>query len=325
MPPKISIIIINYNGKKDTLECLASLEKVNYPHFEIILVDNGSKDDSVQEISTKYPSIDLIETHQNLGFSEGNNVGIKKALQTGTEYFLLLNNDTTVDPDFLSGFVQATIEEPSASILGAKIYQYHHPHIIDHLGGMWNKDKGEFESTAQGFLEDHKTYEHMQKVDYVCGCAFFIKREVIETIGFLEPHFFLLWEETDYCYRAQQYGFEIWTAPQAKIWHKISSSFTGGKPQMHYFWWRNRLLFVKRNFKGAEKKSLYQKVLLKEIFQINKRFVLKSLQLILMRSFSSQEKINKQKEKINRYRAGCKGIFHFLIGRFGNGYTFPPK
>lgn len=325
MPPKISIIIINYNGKKDTLECLASLEKVNYPHFEIILVDNGSKDDSVQEISTKYPSIDLIETHQNLGFSEGNNVGIKKALQTGTEYFLLLNNDTTVDPDFLSGFVQATIEEPSASILGAKIYQYHHPHIIDHLGGMWNKDKGEFESTAQGFLEDHKTYEQMQKVDYVCGCAFFIKREVIETIGFLEPHFFLLWEETDYCYRAQQYGFEIWTAPQAKIWHKISSSFTGGKPQMHYFWWRNRLLFVKRNFKGAEKKSLYQKVLLKEIFQINKRFVLKSLQLILMRSFSSQEKINKQKEKINRYRAGCKGIFHFLIGRFGNGYTFPPK
>lgn len=141
--PKIFIIILNWNGKKDTLECIASLKKIEQPRYQLLIVDNGSTDNSVAEIR-KHFSVPILETHENLGFAEGNNRGISWALLKHAEWILLLNNDTIVDPHFLAAFVEATKQKPNGKIFGAKIYNYQKPNEIDHLGGYWAKDQGEF-------------------------------------------------------------------------------------------------------------------------------------------------------------------------------------
>jgi hypothetical protein len=253
-----------------------------------------------------YSNTPILENRANLGFAGGNNVGIEWALRHHAEWILLLNNDTIVAPDFLHAFLAASRDEPKAKILGAKILRYSQPQVIDHLGGFWNGQKAEFDSPDSG-QPDHP-YFNMRAVDYVCGAAFFMHRSVPEKIGLLEPKFFLFWEENDYCYRARRAGFEVWTAPEAKIWHKVSSSFTGGKPHMHYFWWRSRLLWIDRNCTPEEKKELYKKIIIPELWKMARNYLLKRL-------FTQDPA---RRERVRRYKAGCIGAFDFFRKRFGN-------
>lgn len=298
---KILIILVNWNGKKDTLECLTSLKSVRCPHTTVV-VDNGSTDDSIESIRREFPDVPIFETGENLGFAGGNNVALKFALKKGFEWILLLNNDTVVDPNFLGAFLEAA-EQSKAKILGAKIFTYDEKNTIDHLGGMWNPNIGEFVSLKE---------DKMQKVDYVCGAALFMHRSVPEQIGLLEPRFFLFWEETDFCCRARRRGFEVWTAPKAKVWHKISSSFTGGKPQMHYFWWRSRLLWMSRNLIGEEKREVYRNVIIPDLWKSLKHYLLRSLQNGIATLL-----FKKQTDKAIRNKAGLLGAIHYFRGKFG--------
>ena len=309
LKPKVAILVLNWNGKQDTLECFESLKKLSYPNTEVILIDNGSSDDSVKSFQALFPEFTYIETHKNLGFAGGNNVGIQKALTTDAEFIFLLNNDTIVEPNLIEHFLEAQMTQPKAGILGAKILLYDEPDRIDHLGGFWNANRAEFESNAQN-QKDHPNFS-MQQVDYVCGCALFAKKQVFQTIGLLEAKFFLLWEEADFCFRAKRAGFEIWTAPKAKIWHKVSASFVGGKPHMHYFWWRSRLLWLERNHSGFQ---LYFRIIFPEIFKQLRHYFLLSFQFF----FSSSEKKKKKLQKMMRYQAGLYGVRDYLLRRFGN-------
>lgn len=306
---KILIILVNWNGKKDTLECLESLQNVHYSNFVTVVVDNGSSDDSVAAIRANYPNVPIFETHKNLGFAGGNNVAITWGLKKEFDWILLLNNDTIVDPHFLCEFMHAANKQTKAKIFGAKIYRYHDPKRIDHMGGIWNPKIGEFESLAYALEDDGIAFEHMQPVDYVCGAALLMHRSVPQTIGLLEKDFFLFWEETDFCCRARRAGLEVWTAPKAKIWHKVSSSFTGGKPQMHYFWWRSRLLWIDRNCLPIEKKLLYQKVIYPDLW--------KTLRHYLLQRFLRKQTFENQ-QKALRNKAGLIGALHYCFGRFGN-------
>jgi GT2 family glycosyltransferase len=308
---KIYIILLNWNGKKDTIECLSSLAQVAFSGFQPLVVDNGSTDGSIEEIRAAFPDVPILATGANLGFAGGNNPGIEWALSKGAEWILLLNNDTVVSPDFLTAFMLAAKEQPKAKILGAKIYRYSEKATIDHLGGFWNPKIGEFESPAQNQVDDGVSFEAMEKVDYVCGAALLMHRSVPETIGLLEPRFFLFWEETDFCMRASRSGFEVWTAPKAKIWHKVSSSFIGGKPHMHYFWWRSRLLWIERNCPFHERKHLYSKIIFPELWKHLRHFALRSTQSFFTRNLASSQ-------KALRYKAGLVGALHYLFGRFGN-------
>lgn len=310
--PKIAVLILNWNGKKDTVECLASLQRTSpSPKFATVVVDNGSTDDSVAAIREAFPEVPILETKRNLGFAGGNNEGIRWALQKSFEWILLLNNDTVVSPDFIGSFLKAAKSKPEGKIFGAKIYRYDEKEKIDHLGGTWNPAIAEFESKAYGKIDDG-SFEEMKEVDYVCGCALLMHRSVPEKIGLLEESFFLLWEESDFCTRAKRAGFQIWTAPQAKLWHKVSASFTGGKPHMHYFWWRNRLLYLCRNQSGSEKRDTYRKIVLPEMVKCFKLALLKSIQQLCSRTNPERA------AKARRYRAGCLGILHYFLGRFGN-------
>ncbi len=310
--PKVLIIILNWNGKKDTLECLFSLKKITYRHFTPIVVDNGSTDDSVPVIRSHFPDIPIFETKANLGFAGGNNIGISWGLKKPFEWILMLNNDTVVDPGFLEAFLKAAQDQPKAKILGAKIYRYTDRDRIDHLGASWNRKIAEFESEATNQIDDGVSFEEMKKVETVCGACLLMHRSVPETIGLLEPRFFLFWEETDFCFRAERVGFEVWTAPKAKIWHKVSSSFVGGKPHMHYFWWRSRLLWIERNCLFHERKFLYKTIIFPELW--------KTMRHYLLRSFQSWFKRPKEEhlQKLSRYKAGLLGALHYSLGRFGN-------
>lgn len=308
---KIVIVLLNWNGKQDTIKCLHSLSEVNSIRFQPIVVDNGSTDGSVEAIRAAYPELPIFEMHQNLGFAGGNNFGIQWALRKHAEWILLLNNDTTVASDVLTEFLKAAEEQPKAKILGAKILRMNEPNTIDHLGGFWKPEMAEFTSNASGEIDT--PYHDMQPVDYVCGAALFMHRSVPETIGLLEPRFFLFWEETDYCFRARRAGFEVWTAPKARVWHKVSSSFSGGKPHMHYFWWRSRLLWLSRNCTKEEQRTLYRRVLLPELWKSLRHYTLRGLQNLVTRS-----KDPKKLERVRRHKAACLGAFDYFRGRFGN-------
>jgi hypothetical protein len=317
--PSIYIILLNWNGYQDTIECLRSLQQVHHRgRCSILVVDNGSDNDSVQRLRTFDPTLAIEQSPHNIGFAAGNNLGIRHALYRKFDWVFLLNNDTVVKPDLLDALRAAIQQQPKARVLGAKIYRYHDPHRIDHLGAFWNPSIGEFESPAQGCLDDGVNFETMQPVDTVCGAAIAIHREVFLTIGFLEPRFFLFWEETDFCFRARRAGFPVWTAPQVRVWHKVSSSFTGGKPHMHYFWWRSRLLWIERNLSFQDKMKLYQKVIFREISKTFRHFLVRSC-LHLLGDFAKRTISEQSRTKRRLDQAGVVGIFHHWIGRYGNG------
>lgn len=245
--PRIAIIILNWNGKEDTLECLATVSQLDYTNYEVVVVDNGSTDDSVHAISKQYPDIILLQTGANLGYAGGNNVGIRRALERRVDFIFLLNNDTTVAPDFLTKLTQAAAEYPNGGMLSPIIYFQDTPTRIWYAGAKWLGTR--FEHLAHGeFYEANEGALTPFLTDYASGCAMLVRREVIEQIGLMEPKFFLYFEESDWAYRARKAGFFSYVVPTSKIWHKVSASVDkSGKPLQAYFMTRNRLLWAERN------------------------------------------------------------------------------
>ena len=315
---KISIVILNWNGKKDTLECLHSLESLSYPNYETIVVDNGSRDDSIEVIKKEFPKVTLLMETENLGFAGGCNVGIRYALNHGADAVCLLNNDTVVDPHFLQAFVDRMQKEPTVGILGAKIYMYTERNRLDHIGGMWNKEKAEFTLIGNRALDSEICWDESHEIDYVCGAAFFVKKEVFEKIGLLEEKFFLIWEESDFCFRAKRAGFAIKVCLQAKLFHKVSASFKS-KAHSTYFWWRNRLYWIDRNCSTAEKKEIFRKVLKKEIFHLWKIKTIKSFELFVLTRVLGKKAPYQKAEKLHKYKAALQGIHDSRKGTFGKG------
>ena len=246
--PTVFVVVLNWNGRDDTLACLESVDKITHPDFRVIVVDNGSADDSVDAIRATFPEVELIETGANLGFSGGNNVGIKRAPQLGADYVLLLNNDTVVDPGLLDAFVAAARCFPDAGVFSAKIYFHAEPNRIWYAGARWSARATRFEQVGEGVLDDGISFSTICETDYACGCAFFVPAARLREIGLLDDNFFLYFEETDWCYRAREAGYPSIFVPEAKLWHKVSVSFGGeGSPLALYFQTRNRLLWAKRH------------------------------------------------------------------------------
>lgn len=243
--PKVSIIVLNWNGKEDTIECLESLKLITYPNYEILLVDNGSTDGSVKYFRERYPEIEIIENRENLGFAEGNNVGIRKAMKNLTDYILLLNNDTIVNPDFLTKMVEVAESDTKFGIIGPKICYYHDPSKVWSVGGDVNLFTGSIKN--RGDQKPQEDFQGTKIVDYVSGCALLIKRKVIEEIGLLDKDYFLYFEETDWNIRAHKRGYISVVTCNAKILHKSGASIKKVKDSNYYYFSRNGFLFLKKN------------------------------------------------------------------------------
>jgi len=248
--PKVAIIILNWNGLDDTLPCLESLHGMDYPNSEIIVVDNGSVDESVPVIRQRFPAMTLLENGQNLGYAGGNNVGLRYALAHGMDYALLLNNDTEVAPDFLYHMTGAAEADLTVGIAGPTIYYHQRSDQIWSAGGAidWRRGK-----TWLVGLDEPDTGQFgvaSREVDFVTGCALLVKRAVMEQVGLLDERFFLYYEEAEWCVRVRQAGFKIVHVPQAKVWHRIPLDGRESSPLVHYYMTRNRLLFLKATGAG---------------------------------------------------------------------------
>jgi GT2 family glycosyltransferase len=248
--PLVVIIVLNWNGKHDTLACLESLEQLSYPNLQVLVMDNGSSDDSVAVIRACFPHRSLLEIGENLGFAGGNNVGLRYALEQGADYALLLNNDTIVALDFVDCLVQAVESDPSIGIAGPTIYYHEQADLLWSAGGAVDWRRGQTRMLDLNTPDTGQLGIAPRAVDFVTGCALLVRRAVIEQVGMLDERFFVYYEETEWCTRARQAGFKIVHVPRSKIWHKIPLDARDSSPTVHYYMTRNRLLFLKTTGAG---------------------------------------------------------------------------
>ena len=262
--PKVSIIILNWNGLKDTIDCLESLKKITYPNYEVIVVDNGSRGNDAQVLNENFGDyIHLIHNDKNYGYTGGNNIGIRYALSTSSpDYFLILNNDVVVAPDFLTPMIKIAKDDNSIGIIGPKLYYYDFPSIIYSAGMTTNMRLGAFSSIGHKQL-DTGQYDIQQEVDSIAGCCLLVSKKVIHEVGTFDESFFSYCDEIDYCFRAQRDGFRNMYVPQAIAWHKkvLNIKFWGklsymeqGRPLDFYYGTRNNFKFMRKH--GSKRQYL---------------------------------------------------------------------
>lgn len=244
MNPKVIVIIVNWNRKVHLLETLASVAKLTYPNLDVVVVDNHSSDGSVEAIRHDFPKVTVIENGRNLGFTGGNNVGIRWGLARVGDYFFLLNNDVEIASDALSIMVERAESHPQEGIFGPKTYKYYQRDTLDFVGGKYSWLTGKTQSVGDG-EKDIGQYDEPLAFDFINGHAFLIKREVIEKIGLLDEGYFAYNEETDWCIRARRAGYKCVYVPQAVAWHKVSSTPIG--VARDYLIMRNRILCMRKN------------------------------------------------------------------------------
>lgn len=243
--PKVSIIIVNFNQKKLTLNCLASLKKISYPNFEIILVDNGSTDNTAVEVEKRFPKVRIYKCRENVGFTGGNNIGIKKSKG---KYILLLNNDTKVTPEFLESLVEDLEKDVSLGILQSKIFVMDKPTLLDSVVSY---------QTLTGFLfhkgyldKDKKEYQNFMYTFSAKGACMLVRKEVFKT-GLLDNDYFAYFEETDLCWRAWVIGYKVGFEPRSIIYHKMGATSVGMKSAfINYHSFKNRIRTILKNSSG---------------------------------------------------------------------------
>lgn len=256
--PLVYIIILHWNNYSDTYECVQSLQKISYKNFKIVIVDNGSTNDSIDKLKKALKLDKILPLTKNLGFSGGNNIGIRYALKNNADYILLLNNDTVVDHNFLSKLIEISKKDQHIGIVSPKIYYAKNPHLIWATGAFENK-KSKFGYIDLGFqIKDIGQFNKILEVDCVWGCCMLINKKVFKDIGLFDDEYFLYAEDIDFCYRVKQSGYKIIFQPESIIWHKVSSASGGeGNIFKDYYNTRNLLLFASKNLDINTKTRYY--------------------------------------------------------------------
>lgn len=270
--PKVAIIVLNWNGWRDTIEYLESVEKLTYPNYEVVIIDNGSADNSVERIKEwvlarssllggkpdldsmgvnlsagrtrvilRSPRITLLYSEENLGFCRGNNLGMEYAFSRGADYSLVLNNDTILTADCLFPLIDTIEKHEHVGIVGGLILHDSNKSLIWHTGCKFNQ-----------YLESQLLYfgteinglclPKLIQVDAVSGCMMMVPKRVFEQVGGFDERFFLWSEAWDYCLRVKKHGYPITVVTDSKIYHKVSKSQGKLSALSYYYGTRNRLL-----------------------------------------------------------------------------------
>ncbi|KAB8288232.1 glycosyltransferase family 2 protein [Bifidobacterium avesanii] len=242
----ICAVLVNFNGATDTEECVQSLLACSYPNLRILIVDNGSDHGKVHYgKAIPREQCEIIETGRNLGFAGANNVGIRRGLELDADYFLILNNDTVVEPNFIKPLLEVFRHNSSVGIVTGKIRYYDDRDYL-WFGGSYYNDKL-LECKIDGLGQpDNDKYSHSKEIPFATGCLWLIPRRVIETVGLMSEDYFLYYEDADYCERVKQAGLKIWYEPKSVIYHKESRSTKKGSPSYNYYNLRNYLIFLKK-------------------------------------------------------------------------------
>lgn len=267
---KVAVIVLHYKNESDTLECLLTL--LNNSHkilYEIIVVANQSSGKFIRASVNHYPKMFVLPTNTNVGFAEGINIGLKKAMELKCNYMILLNNDVLVGEGLVDKMIRYAKGDPSSGIISPKIYfasgfEYH-------SGRYKSREKGKIIWYAGGFVDwaniyathrgvdefDQGQYDKTEESEFATGCCMLIKKEVIDKIGFFDNNYFLYYEDVDYSVRAKNIGYKIIYYPKAFLWHKNASSSEKPGSSIHiYYQTRNRLYFGYKYASIRTKKSL---------------------------------------------------------------------
>ncbi len=220
--PLVGCILLNWNGWQDTIACLDALKHCTYRHMIIIVVDNGSSDDSVARIRAAYPDIVLLESGANLGFAGGNNVGIRYAIAQGADYLWLLNNDTEPAPDALTALVAKASTNRRIGAVASICYYADRPDTVQiWAGGRVNLWIGYSPYTTEPHDDD---WFH-----WLNGTSLLLTSRALQAVGLLDERFFLYWEDTEIGLRLRRNGWQLAAAPNSRVLHKVSASTGGSK------------------------------------------------------------------------------------------------
>jgi GT2 family glycosyltransferase len=244
---KVAIVILNWNDGAATLACLDALRSTDYPNTMTIVVDNGSTDGSVQRIRDS-GAVELVANPTNLGFTGGVNMGIARAMAAGAQYVWLLNSDAMTQPDVLSRLVAAAEADHRIGLVSPVFYDPNQPNIAEFCLGRFDPVARFVTQTSDPPTALAWQRDHPDQV-ILLGTALLIRRQLIETIGALDPNFFAYVEDVDYCLRAHAAGFGVVTVPQAVVFHKFKQPLEnpGDVPAyLHYFITRNYLLLWRK-------------------------------------------------------------------------------
>ncbi len=241
-------IVLSWNGLEDTLRCLESLSHVEHPDLPIICVDNGSTDGSQAAVRERFPQVELIEAGANVGYSAGNNLGIRRALERGASWVVLVNNDARVAPDVVEGFARAAREYPGAGILAGKVYRDERPQKIWFAGQRVSELLG-YSGRPRGYgRSDGPRYSRIAPTGRAVGALMAVSRQATETVGLLDESLFAYVEDVDWALRVRGAGLEVIFAPDARAWHRVSASTGGESSSTHslYYGVRNTVAALER-------------------------------------------------------------------------------
>jgi hypothetical protein len=237
--PLVYIIILGWNNATNVIECLESLRQLDYPNCRVVVVDNGSADNTVAIVRERFAEVHVIENRVNLGYAEGNNVGIRYALSNNANYLFILNDDTTVEPDVLTQLVRVGEADPQIGMLGPSVVSYV-SRSREYIGATINWHDG---TTAYGSAALPQTGD----VDYLAGCALMVKAQVAREIGLLDVAYFCYFEDADWGMRCHRAGYRVVAVPRAKIYHKgTPDNLRHESPELLFFYSRNEYLFMRR-------------------------------------------------------------------------------
>lgn len=260
--PAVAAVTVTYNSGKVIDGFLQSILKQTYDNLTVYLVDNCSSDSTQQVIATyKDPRIRIVLNDVNQGFAEANNKAIRLALKSGSEFVLLINNDTEFDPTLIAQLVDG-LKSEGVDMVAPKILFFHDPGLIWSAGGGLARLRA-YAGFHLGYEEpDRGQFDVPRYVDHAPGCCLMIRKEVFERIGFLDPHYFVYVEDTDFCYRAMKSGLKLLYLPTATLLHKAHSLTGGlGSDFMMRYTTRNRVYFILKHlgfWRGLYYIPLYQ-------------------------------------------------------------------
>lgn len=264
---KVGIILINYNGLEDTIECIDSIRKSDYSNFHIYVIDNNSKQDA--SMLKNYSCVTYKRLDDNVGFGVANNIGAELAIRDGAQLIMCLNNDTVIEQDTISVLAAQTTDKV---ITTAAIYYYSNPQELWYGGGKVSKWRGTFR---------HKNYHNSRKITFITGCCMMLTATCYKDIGLFDPAYFMYYEDSDFSLKALKKGYQLQYVYEARVYHKVGSSSSKIVGLKDYYLTRNRLYILNKYssfFKSTSKLYFYStriiKLLKNKVKRENNSFIL---------------------------------------------------
>ncbi len=231
----VMIVVLAWNHVDDTVECLYSMAKSDYPNLRLALVDNASTDNTLEIVKRDFPQVEIIQSKENLGVSGGYNLGMKYAVQQGVDYILIANNDISVDSSMIRNLVTAMDQNEQIGIGMPKIYHYYQDRSrLWCTGAYWRR----FPPTVKMMgvnARDALKYDVAREIEFAPSCVLLLRTKMVIQVGYFDTGYFFYNDDWDYCVRARHSGYKIHFIPSAMMWHKVSVSTQ--KTEKKSLWW----------------------------------------------------------------------------------------